>query len=549
MARYDEVKDPNNPISLSFTDEYGNETNLTAAEVIEAAEKSKDVQDRYLDESISYISNPQHGLLEIDIHPDDPHDIFNGLVNLANYGEGCAIRNGRYFVLSDVWMEENKTSGFEVDEVEALKNKELNGVILAFDENQVVGDELAPIPVTIREMNEDGSAVENPSYEPMELYLIGERGTKNYVSTNDLISSLYVMGAINLAVANNKPSTDSKKIEVVELANFKTTESFENHGLIFKTLDEGLFHIAMGNDYFELKPKSGNSKERYRLTASKGACSDFFENKGNAEIVKKVLETVFTIMDDDRAESFITRGRVWITVNAIVQEMRRTEGGTVSAKDYKNDREMVDRALLAVSGAQIVGTKANGEPVNSIYVMNAVRRDKVVYNNQTYYDVWGFETDITTANDYAKDLGYTHKYPLLKMGKPMTLDEAWIDRYLKDALNQARNELYTTDKNGNPKPTKATKAKVVRSWDAIFDKAFPTGEIDSRKKAGVVKRFEKMLTILAEMDCHGELREGYPMSIKAYSERDARRGRGGGAWMNLVIECTRETHRPKIDLK
>ena len=150
MARYDEVKDPNNPISLSFTDEYGNETNLTAAEVIEAAEKSKDVQDRYLDESISYISNPQHGLLEIDIHPDDPHDIFNGLVNLANYGEGCAIRNGRYFVLSDVWMEENKTSGFEVDEVEALKNKELNGVILAFDENQVVGDELAPIPVTIR---------------------------------------------------------------------------------------------------------------------------------------------------------------------------------------------------------------------------------------------------------------------------------------------------------------------------------------------------------------------------------------------------------------
>ena len=341
---------------------------------------------------------------------------------------------------------------------------------------------------------------------------------------------------------------DSDKIETVELANFKTNESFSNHGLILKTLDEGLFHIAMGNDYFELEPKGGRSNEHYRLTASKGACSDFFKNKGNAEIAKKVLETVYTIMSDERAESFIKNGRIWITLNTIVQEMRRTEAGTVSAKDYRNDREMVDRALWAISGAQIAGMKANGEPINTIYVMNAIRRDQVIYNNQTYYDVWGFETNVMTANDYAKDLGYTHNYPLLKMAKPMTVDEAWIERYLKDALNQARNDLYTTDKNGNPKQTKATRAKVVRSWSSIFERAYPTGEIDSRKKAGIVKKFEKMLTVLANMDCHGELRVGYPMSIRAYSERDAGRGRGGGAWLNLVIECTRETHRPNVKL-
>ena len=548
MADLENKQSADSPITLTITDENGNKTSLTAAQVIETATNNESEQDKYLYESISFVEVIHKGFAEIDLHPKDPYGVFEN-INLVGYGEKATIRPGRYYVLTDEWLEENRTGGFDDSELEALKTGELSGLILIDDLNQIADEGIAGFPVTIRAAGEDGADIENPPYEPYELYILTEPGTTNFVTVYDLVSSLYLMGAVNLVVTDLKPSADNEKIEVVELANFKTTESFENHGLIFKTLDEGLFHIAMGNDYFELKPKSGNSKERYRLTASKGACSDFFENKGNAEIVKKVLETVFTIMDDERAESFVTRGRVWITVNAIVQEMRRTEGGTISAKDYKNDREMVDRALLAVSGAQIVGTKANGEPVNSIYVMNAVRRDKVVYNNQTYYDVWGFETDITTANDYAKDLGYTHKYPLLKMGKPMTLDEAWIDRYLKDALNQARNELYTTDKNGNPKPTKAAKAKVVRSWEAIFDKAFPTGGIDSRKKTGVVKRFEKMLTVLAEMDCHGELREGYPMSIKAYSERDARRGRGAGAWENLVIECTRETHRPKIDLK
>ena len=544
----DEVmKDIENISVVSFTNGNGEETVLTVDQVEAAILNNKAEQDQFIDKSISYVRYLQPGLMEIDIHPDDPLGVFN-CVYLHNHGETAGILPGRYYVLTDKWLDENKTGGFDDDELAAMKTGKLGGLLLASSPDLLLGEEMEALQMFVKVTDEEGNEVENPPYEPIELWLLSEKGTNKYVTTFDLVSALYMMSAVSIAVSVYGKNADSEEIETVELANFKTNESFSNHSLILKTLDEGLFHIAMGNDYFELEPRGGNSNEHYKLTASKGACSDFFKNKGNAEIAKKVLETVYTIMNDERAESFVKNGRIWITLNTIVQEMRRTEAGTISAKDYKNDREMVDRALWAVSGAQIAGLKANGEPINTIYVMNAVRRDQVVYNNQIYNDVWGFETNVTTANDYAKDLGYTHNYPLLKMPKPMTFDEAWIERYLKDALNQARNELYTTDKNGNPKPTKKGKTKVVRAWSAIFERAYPIGEIDSRKKAGIVKKFEKMLTVLANMDCHGELRAGYPMSIKAYSERDAGRGRGGGAWLNLVIECTRETHRPSVNL-
>lgn len=50
------------------------------------------------------------------------------------------------------------------------------------------------------------------------------------------------------------------------------------------------------------------------------------------------------------------------------------------------------------------------------------------------------------------------------------------------------------------------------------------------------------------MDAHNELREGRPMYIRAYSERDGQRGRGKGAWLNLVIEGSTVLHTPEVDL-
>ena len=107
MADHDEIKDTESPIALTITKD-GKETVLTAAEVIEMTTKSEDAQSKFMDESISYIGFPQSGLIEIDIHPNDPHNIFNGLVKLSSFDESSALHQGRYFILTDLWMEENK---------------------------------------------------------------------------------------------------------------------------------------------------------------------------------------------------------------------------------------------------------------------------------------------------------------------------------------------------------------------------------------------------------------------------------------------------------
>lgn len=205
MPEYDEIKDPNSPISLTITDEHGNKTSLTAAEVIETAVKSSSEQDKYLNESISFVQVIHKGFAEIDLHPKDPYGVFEN-INLIAYGEKAAIRPGRYYILTDEWLEENRTGGFDDSELEALKTGELSGLILIDDLNQIADEGIAGFPVTIRAAGEDGADIENPPYEPYELYILTEPGTTNFVTVYDLVSSLYLMGAVNLVVGNYEKS-------------------------------------------------------------------------------------------------------------------------------------------------------------------------------------------------------------------------------------------------------------------------------------------------------------------------------------------------------
>ena len=338
--------------------------------------------------------------------------------------------------------------------------------------------------------------------------------------------------------------------EEVTLAQYKTDNVFSNHSLIMNSLN-GIYDIAFGKPYYEITPKSGESRESYRLTASVDAASRFlYEYGGNSELLKDVLETVHTLRTDRRAEGFLCNGRVWFTVNTIVEEMRRTTGGTVAAKKYPNDRQVVDAALTFASGAQVVGVKPNGDPLDVTYLLNAIRRDKIVFHEAEYRDVWGFSVDATTINDYAREIGQAYSYPLLVSKKPLTMDEAWIDRYLRDVLNEARGRLYKVGKN---------KAPVVRSarvkhyekeilWDTIFKTACPMKEPSSRQKQKIVDTFERVLKLQADMEKRGEMREGMPLYINAHSVRDASRGRGRGKWEKLVIDCSRELRVPDIDL-
>lgn len=338
--------------------------------------------------------------------------------------------------------------------------------------------------------------------------------------------------------------------EEIALAQYKTDRVFANHSLSLKVLN-GIYDIAFGKPYYEIAPKGGKSGESYRLTGSVDAASRFlYEYGGNSELLKDVLETVHTLRTDRRAEGFLCNGRVWFTVNTIVEEMRRTTGGTVTAKNYPNDRQVVDAALTLASGAQVVGVKPNGDPMDVTYLINAVRRDRITFKETEYRDVWGFLPDAATINDYAREIGQAYSYPLLVSKKPLTMDEAWIDRYLRDVLNEARGRLYKVGKN---------KAPVVRSarvkhyekeilWDTIFKTASPMKEPSSRQKQKIVDTFEKVLKLQADMEKHGEMREGMPLYINAHSVRNASRGRGRGKWEKLVIDCSRELRVPDIDL-
>lgn len=209
MAGHDKVKDQHNPISLTITDENGHETRMTAAEVLETAVKSESEQNKYLDESISFVRVIHEGFAEIDLHPKDPYGVFEN-INIIRYGEKAVIRPGRYFILTDEWIEENRTGGFDDSELEALKTGELSGLVLIDDLNQIADDGIAGFPVTIRAADENGADVENPPYEPFELYILKEPGTTNFITVYDLVSSLYVMGAINLVVGNYEKRADEE---------------------------------------------------------------------------------------------------------------------------------------------------------------------------------------------------------------------------------------------------------------------------------------------------------------------------------------------------
>lgn len=331
--------------------------------------------------------------------------------------------------------------------------------------------------------------------------------------------------------------------EEVALAQIQVSKSFTNHAFIMQSLNQGIYDIAMGKPYYQLAPKRGGSREAWKLTASTDSCTRFLGMGGNGEIVKDVVDTVYSLIKDPKADKFIYRGRVWITVNTILQEMLRTQGGISRGRNKTTTHEMVDAALLLASGAQIVGTDPSGNPTDTMYLLDGVRREAVTFNNHEYKSVWGFSPEVNMTGDYA-DGKYAYSYPLLAQQQPLTIDQAWINHYLKDALNEARGHLYT--KNGKPARTK--KWTITKSWPEIFKKARPLQDMTSRKKLALVGDFEKVLTVLADMDAHDELREGRPMYIRAYSVRDGQRGRGKGAWVSLVIECTTKLRVPQVDL-
>lgn len=337
--------------------------------------------------------------------------------------------------------------------------------------------------------------------------------------------------------------------ENVTLAAIERDSSFQNHSLGMKSLS-GLEAIARGEKSFQLSPRSSDSKETYELTAIQVDCEKLFSLRGvSTEHVRSVLQTVYDLRTSHKAEGFISGGRIWFTTGTILKEMLRTTGGTIREPgNSKAALKVIDAALMAASGARIRGVGPDGKVLNVDYFLNAVRRDKVTYRGVEYRDVWGFlysGNGSKTLNDYAMEIGQAHYYPLLDSSEPLEFPDVWIYDYLLDMLNEAGGRLYPS----GTERARRTSCTVKRAWETIFEKASPMKALDSRKKKALVGRFDAIAQKVVVMAKNGEvLRNGKPLYVKAKSERDAGRGRGAGAWRNLVLECHADTVKPTVDL-
>ena len=362
--------------------------------------------------------------------------------------------------------------------------------------------------------------------------------------TEEELTRIFSLGFISKAEQEIKQLDELNEVEAITLADFKLAEKFSNHTLAMKAL-QGLVEIAHGKPEHELTPKGGKSQERYKLTASEDACSRFFAiDGGNAEQLARILETVYTLRTDKRAEGFISGGRIWFTLNSIVEELLRTSSGTIRGRDNEKAKRLVDDALLAASGGQIVGTSPDGNPLNIDYLINAVRREKVTYNGALYEDVWGFAFSEKTINDYATQLGQAYRYPLLEMPGALSTQQAGVERYLKDLLHEARGRLYT--RTGNTKKQRNTTIK--RAWAEIESTFKPLGEMSVKQRKKLVEDFNKILSVLADMESHDALHEGRPLYINAYSLKAGGRGGYSGKREYLVLECSTNFKRPNVDL-
>jgi len=342
-----------------------------------------------------------------------------------------------------------------------------------------------------------------------------------------------------------RPAQDDGIMEV-KLAQYSITGNIVDSSLALKAL-RGLVAIAHGAPSVEIQPERGKSRESYKVTASYEPTNRFFiYDGGNIEELKLITETVHTLKTEKCAEGLIHEGRIWFTTNKILTEITRTESGADNDTRHSKKKELVDDGLLAMSSLQIVGTDPAGNPLNVAYFMNAERREKVVFNGNEYRDVWGFNYSSRTISDYADELGQTHKYPLIKGVEKMTVQQAAVRRYLTDKLHEYRHRVYTS--TGNPSKKSGGKCTDELSWETIFQTFSPLVPLEYRQKRRLVRDFDLILNALAIMDSKGELHEGRPMSLMAYSTRKKGVGSGRGAWDKLIISCTAKYHVPKVNL-
>lgn len=390
------------------------------------------------------------------------------------------------------------------------------GFEAATDGERNAAEELGPFSVLIGSPDE---SAEDPEYR--------------VVTAAELESMSMHLAWMKSAFASPVEEEQAPPVEV--LSPVKVSQPITIHSLAMKAFDSMLDSLFKSGGEVVVRPRRGNSMEEYRLSVVPAKVSAYCAAGGNPEYIKCILETVHTLMSDGRAAAYESDGRVWFTVNTIVEEIRRTSYGTVEGRKCPNDAEVTDAGLLALSSMQMTGYSPSGDPTNVMYMFNAERMARITYKGRTYENVWGFSKDAYTIGSYAAERGQQYAYPLLESDTPMTRGEAEARRYLLDVLNQIRGKLYRVGRGGKVTRSKIAEFTVTRSWASIFESIRPLDDLRPEQKQKIVNDFQEMLRKLADMDSKGGLRKGMPLYIEAHSTRLGNRGGGSGAWDQLVV--------------
>ena len=317
-----------------------------------------------------------------------------------------------------------------------------------------------------------------------------------------------------------------------------------NHSFAMKVL-EGFEDIPYGDGSgtFTLEAKKGTGQKTV-LSATPEACRDFIANDGaNWEYAARIAAVVYELIRKPEAAAMKTEGRVWVTTNTIVKELTRTAQGvnTYAARD-KAFRKLVMDGLKALSSAQISSYDASGNLQFMGYLLQAeyLAEAKDAAGN-TIKDIWGFSVDKEALAFAVFTEKSTVNAPLLDM-KPMKKSNAWIVQALRgDVLSEIRAKLY-------PKRGKGVKQYTAkRDWVEVFKSADvkADGDIRSSVKQRIVNDFEEQLRALAVNEKNADK----PIYLEARATRDARRGKGGGAWLKLEVTGHKTfSNKYRIDL-
>lgn len=471
-------------------------------------EMGESVLDEALSKSWSVTKTYAPGIIEIDLHPQKTALSRDGLTLLLTAASDSFLAPGSYFVLY------LPVTGIEFSDEELANIKEgaPDGLLLATDSGQLIGEGISPVPITITPINEKGDTPEGEEdiYE-LALWLIKSEETGAYVTlwnllesamaqvvTNATLERLQKQGDISITKGKNGKAPNisirSKAISRVDFAtdklNRKAWKQWEN--LPPDQLALGFAEDGNGQLSFDFA-NGIDKKAGIQRLVSYAINFDELEEEGIAPKLepydKRVYEALSSLWEHVTKET----GQETFTITDVYNAMGYTK------KPSAHDKERINDSITKMNKAHIW--------VDSLHEASAYRYPRFKYDGSAlpmervagYVDGQLSEGLIHLFREpplfsFARERKQISSFSVKLLQSPLskTSKNLLIEDYLREEIAWMRNE------KGN------------RSHRILLETIFKEVGIKSRDS-----RLRKRKDILALLDHYVSI--GF---ITSYKERD-----------------------------